>query len=143
MNTKEELDRTIDLVQRQLHKVPLCIVMGEAEAESLDGLRKVKKLFEDDGAQIAAYRDIPIVIDKQRIGFYLEIGPVDAETGDPKPKRRWKVPRNAPESRCSGCGMKIFWIKTVNGKNMPLDPDGTCHFETCPEADQFRGGRKE
>lgn len=25
--------------------------------------------------------------------------------------------------QCSGCGKRIVWIKTVNGKNMPCDPN--------------------
>lgn len=24
---------------------------------------------------------------------------------------------------CSGCGKRVVWIKTVNGKNMPCDPN--------------------
>lgn len=26
-------------------------------------------------------------------------------------------------SQCRSCGTKIDWIKTITGKNMPLDPD--------------------
>ena len=24
---------------------------------------------------------------------------------------------------CKGCGKEIFWVKTLNGKNMPCDPE--------------------
>lgn len=63
---------------------------------------------------------------------------------------------------CKGCGQEIIWVKTGDGKNMPLDPKpkkmiflpesaanpGTkvaCfvdaympHWSTCPKADNFR-----
>jgi len=41
-------------------------------------------------------------------------------------------------SKCSGCRAKIYWIKTDNNKNMPIDPDGVSHFATCPAAVKFR-----
>ena len=56
---------------------------------------------------------------------------------------------------CKGCGAKIVWIKTENGKLTPIDakPEKRyvsidyswkvmdthiSHFATCPEADHFR-----
>ncbi len=52
---------------------------------------------------------------------------------------------------CKGCGDDIVWLKTMKGKNIPVDADTvvsneeifdkdthTCHFETCPNAAQFR-----
>lgn len=36
-----------------------------------------------------------------------------------------------------GCGQVIFWVKTRTGKNMPVDADDTCHYETCPKAANF------
>jgi predicted RNA-binding Zn-ribbon protein involved in translation (DUF1610 family) len=54
-------------------------------------------------------------------------------------------------SECKSCGAEIIWLKTVNGKNIPVDaetcsskdelfdPDNmTAHFVTCPEADEWR-----
>ena len=56
-------------------------------------------------------------------------------------------------SQCRSCGAPIVWLKTRNGKNMPVDPkEGgeydekvvfdakfhTSHFDTCPSADQHR-----
>jgi len=54
-------------------------------------------------------------------------------------------------SRCKFCGQLIKWIKTANGKNMPLDPinidEGdilydrekhTSHWDTCPKRDRAR-----
>ena len=48
------------------------------------------------------------------------------------------IPPDADKSSCRGCGSTIFWIKTAAGKMMPVDPDGTSHFATCPEALRFR-----
>lgn len=31
--------------------------------------------------------------------------------------------------KCSGCGAKVFWIKTVRGKNMPCDPKLVPYWE--------------
>lgn len=65
-------------------------------------------------------------------------------------------------SNCKSCNAAIIWVKTVNGKTMPLDAEpvgGTflvessqagmqptaravavrrSHFATCPQADQHR-----
>lgn len=54
-------------------------------------------------------------------------------------------------SLCKFCGQGIKWIKTKNGKNMPLDPIGiedgdivydrekhSSHWDTCPKRDQAR-----
>jgi hypothetical protein len=58
-------------------------------------------------------------------------------------------------SRCRSCQRMIVWLKTVNGKNIPIDfdtcpvdhPDEfdakdrgelVCHWETCPDADKHR-----
>lgn len=39
---------------------------------------------------------------------------------------------------CRGCGASIAWALTIAGKYAPLDPSGTNHFATCPQADRFR-----
>ena len=56
-------------------------------------------------------------------------------------------------SRCRGCGAVIRWMKTSNGKNIPVNPDKAkeyssqkyfdpktmeSHFATCPKANNFR-----
>ncbi len=54
-------------------------------------------------------------------------------------------------SLCKFCGQPIKWIKTKNGKNMPLDPVGidegdilydrnkhTSHWDTCSKRDSAR-----
>jgi len=39
---------------------------------------------------------------------------------------------------CGGCGLKIYWIVTKNGKKMPVNPDGEPHHATCPKVEDFR-----
>jgi hypothetical protein len=51
---------------------------------------------------------------------------------------RFAIPVGTPVAACKSCGAGIHWIKTAKGKNMPVDPDGTSHFATCPNADQHR-----
>ena len=63
------------------------------------------------------------------------------------------------DARCTGCGRKIEWARTPNGKSVPLErlksvtvgPDGVTrpagevlvsHFLTCPRADDFSGRSK-
>jgi hypothetical protein len=59
-------------------------------------------------------------------------------------------------AKCKSCGAEIIWMKTINGKNIPVDMDEdlkddtgkfpaefdadrmTTHFETCPDAKSFR-----
>lgn len=67
---------------------------------------------------------------------------------------------------CKGCGKKIIWGETEDGKKIPLDPrppvyhiyrvsnDGkniirrrtdcyVSHFATCPNASEFSGSKKK
>lgn len=37
-----------------------------------------------------------------------------------------------------GCGARIWWMTTKNGRKVPFDPEGHAHFATCPNAEQFR-----
>ena len=39
---------------------------------------------------------------------------------------------------CKGCKAKIYWIKTKNGRAMPINPDGEPHHATCPKVSDFR-----
>lgn len=62
---------------------------------------------------------------------------------------------------CKSCGKKIMWVKTEEGRNMPIDYDPelehlfadghpvefdydsmVSHFATCPEADKWRKNKK-
>lgn len=38
------------------------------------------------------------------------------------------------ESTCRSCEAPIVWCVTARGKRMPMDPAGTSHFKTCPNA---------
>lgn len=40
--------------------------------------------------------------------------------------------------KCRGCDQNIWFVKTKRGANMPVNKDGTCHFDTCTSADDFR-----
>ena len=45
----------------------------------------------------------------------------------------------AQGARCNGCDAPIYWFfNRKTGKKIPLDPDGTPHFASCPKAEQFR-----
>ena len=50
----------------------------------------------------------------------------------------YPIPPGSVAQPCRGCGDPVYWIKTKAGQNMPLNPDGTSHFATCPKANQFR-----
>lgn len=41
-------------------------------------------------------------------------------------------------ARCRGCNAEITFQSTKNGKLMPVDPDGTSHFATCPQSARFK-----
>ena len=51
---------------------------------------------------------------------------------------RFEIPPGTPEARCRSCQATIHWLKTAAGKNMPVDPDGTSHFATCPDHQNWR-----
>ena len=55
---------------------------------------------------------------------------------------KFEIPKGTSLGKCRGCGAGVYWIKTKAGKAMPVDPDGTSHFATCPKAANFRKGRK-
>lgn len=50
----------------------------------------------------------------------------------------YQIDTDAEPTTCRGCGAEIYWIRTIKGKLMPVDPDGTSHFATCPKAKSFR-----
>jgi hypothetical protein len=60
--------------------------------------------------------------------------------------------RRITRCRDTRCNARIIWLKTVAGKNMPVDADTveasddvydaarhTSHFKTCPGANKFSG----
>ena len=52
------------------------------------------------------------------------------------PGRNGEPPRAAT---CRSCNATIWWVKTRRDKNMPVNPDDTSHFETCPAAKDHLG----
>ena len=62
--------------------------------------------------------------------------------GDEAPAKRYQnadgvwvyeVPTHKKASKCRSCQAEIWWVKTKNGKNVPVNADGICHYETCTE----------
>jgi hypothetical protein len=48
------------------------------------------------------------------------------------------IPTDAAPAICKGCKTTIYWIRTRAGKAMPVNQNGTSHFSTCSQANQFR-----
>jgi hypothetical protein len=65
-----------------------------------------------------------------------------ASGGDEAPAKRYQnadgewvyeVPTHKKASKCRSCQGEIWWVKTKKGKNVPVNKDGVCHFDTCTE----------
>ncbi len=54
----------------------------------------------------------------------------------------FEIPAGAKPRPCKGadCDALIYWVKTVSGRRMPVNADGTSHWMTCPNAQRFREG---
>ena len=50
----------------------------------------------------------------------------------------YEIPPGTPVVACKGCGAAIQFVETANGKQMPVNHDGTPHWSTCPQAKRFR-----
>lgn len=40
--------------------------------------------------------------------------------------------------QCRGCNAPMYWLTTKAGKPMPVNPDGTPHWATCPKSREFK-----
>lgn len=65
-------------------------------------------------------------------------GPAPQAEGSGGGEVKYDVPAGDPGKPCRGCGHNIHWIKTRAGAWMPINWDGTPHWETCPSRDQFK-----
>lgn len=53
----------------------------------------------------------------------------------------WAVPfgwERGDVSTCRSCAAPIMWCRTPRNLRAPINPDGTSHFATCPQADAWR-----
>lgn len=70
----------------------------------------------------------------QRIESKLNT-PSSGSSTNPVAKRlsetKYEFNKDASPGKCRQCDEVIYWHSTRNGKNIPLDHDGTVHFETC------------
>lgn len=49
---------------------------------------------------------------------------------------------DAVPKECRSCHAPILWVTTHRGKRAPINPDGSAHFATCPQADAWRKGSR-
>jgi hypothetical protein len=56
---------------------------------------------------------------------------------------KWEIPLGSVPQACRGCGARIYWLVMDSGARMPVDPDGTSHFATCPQANRFRKPKEQ
>lgn len=59
-----------------------------------------------------------------------------------RPEVKYDIPPGATSRKCrdEACGKEIYFVMTVaKPRGMPVDPDGTPHWATCPGAAKFRG----
>ena len=75
----------------------------------------------------------------------LHIAQIRREWGgrDMAKEVKFEIPLDAKSSVCRDCKATIYWIRTVKGLSMPVNPDGVSHFATCPAAGKFRGTGKK
>ncbi len=58
----------------------------------------------------------------------------------PRESIQYVIPKDARAVLCRGasCHKRIFYVVTPAGKLMPVNPDGTPHWGTCPDAKRFK-----
>lgn len=50
----------------------------------------------------------------------------------------WSGELRDPPAQCRSCHAEVMWATTPAGKRAPLNRDGTSHFATCPQANDWR-----
>lgn len=58
-----------------------------------------------------------------------------------RPPVTFAIPPSTPRKSCFSRHADVFWIVTPAGRKMPVDPSGTSHFATCPNAASHRRPR--
>ena len=56
--------------------------------------------------------------------------------------QKFEVPSGAEWTECRSCHEKIVWVRTKRGRAMPVNEDGTSHFATCPDANEWRNNSR-
>ena len=49
-----------------------------------------------------------------------------------------EIPLDTQPRKCTSCNEKVFWVKTKQGKFIPVDYDGTPHWLTCAKKGSHR-----
>lgn len=57
-----------------------------------------------------------------------------------KTPSKWEIPAGTKSSNCRDCQQPAFWVKTDKGKNVLVNPDGSCHFDTCEAKPKAQDG---
>ncbi len=64
--------------------------------------------------------------------------PATEPSPDARPPKRYYIHDGEKPRLCRGCGATIFWATTPRDKKMPVNPDGTSHWESCAERGLFK-----
>lgn len=102
----------------------------------------------NDERVAACYRELSTIVDAHPPASAPPAGASLIDHVDPESGTEWKVkPTDQVGSpgRCRSCQAMILWVRRVPksggaAKPHPLDHDGTSHFATCPQAEQWRSG---
>jgi len=84
----------------------------------------------------------------ERIATALESGAVSSNGGGggggsrpthectklPDGRFQWTIPPGHKVSKCKYCGGEIYWLRSKNHKNVPVDADGFGHRDRCNQA---------
>ena len=115
--------------------LPKIIVAGETVFNVRARYEKWKQFAEDASERALAEK---IGEPNLEAGDY---GPQTIARTAPDSPQRSVIPINARPQKCKTCDARIFWVETDAGKRMPVDPDGSSHFATCPDANAHRKPR--
>lgn len=53
------------------------------------------------------------------------------------------IPAGTKEAECRYCMDTIYWVKMPSDRLMPVNPDGTSHWGSCPMASQVKKDQAE